>query len=520
MKITFKIKLFATFVAFAIVLLAGTIGYVWIAIGDLPCEEAKMILLASASSAALAIDPEDIEAIRQSPDPASCRQYKKLVELFRKIDQAPPHFGLDDRRVEVNGIEKEIYILAATDRPDVGRWLVTMTSREIGKDYDMKRFPAMMKGWTEVTADDQVQQDEFGRSLSAYAPIRDKTGKTVAMLGIDAYGEFIDVADREIMRAAVTLFIAALLLSILPSLYFSVKLNRPIALLHQAMEKVAGGDLSARIEKPPRTGDEFDRLIAHFNNMLSGLAERQELIRSMELARDIQQNLLPKEAPAFGGFDIFGAVHYCDRTGGDYIDFIKIGDSPARLGIAIGDVTGHGISAALLMAFTRALLHSLAGRHAGQAGRLFDEMNAHLARDCGNERFVTLFYGMLEEGGSLEWVSAGHEAGVLVRAGGAVEEMPCTNLPLGVIEDAKYEPGGPVRLNAGDILVIGTDGIREAFNEAGGQFGQDRLAETIAISARLPAADIHRAVIEAVEKFRGPVKQADDIALIVIKRLM
>jgi sigma-B regulation protein RsbU (phosphoserine phosphatase) len=303
--------------------------------------------------------------------------------------------------------------------------------------------------------------------------------------------------------------------------YFASRsVTRPVSELATAAQRLAGGDYRAKVHI--RTRDELHDLADAFNGMGPKLAEREHMKRSLELAMEIQQHLLPQEPPEVEGFDIAGRSVYCDETGGDYYDFIELIElGPGKLGLALGDVTGHGIGAALLMASARGVLRSHAGRHGANLAALFDALNEHLVRDTGEERFMTLFYGVLDaRARTLTWASGGHDPALwLRRSSGQFEELPNTGVPLGILEGVAYEQGGPITIEGGDIVCIGTDGIWEARNPDDDMFGKQRLRELLSQRAEEPAAEIHAAVVAAVHAFRGARAQEDDITLIVIKAL-
>ena len=296
--------------------------------------------------------------------------------------------------------------------------------------------------------------------------------------------------------------------------------TEPIRELTRAAEDLAAGNYDARAKVT--CCDEIGELAAIFNDMGPKLRDREKMKRSLALAMEVQQHLLPQEPPELAGFDVAGKSIYCDETGGDYYDFIDLLDlGPGKLGIAVGDVTGHGIGAALLMASARAVLRSHASRLGADLSGLFDTLNRHLVRDTDDAWFMTLFYGILDsDTRSLQWTSGGHDPAIwLRRRTGQFEELPNFGVPLGIEEGMAYGSGGPVTLESGDIIVIGTDGIWEAANEAGEMFGKDRLRGVIASHADEPSHYIHTRVVDAVSEFLGDVAQADDITLVVIKAL-
>ncbi|MBN2129133.1 MAG: SpoIIE family protein phosphatase, partial [Sedimentisphaerales bacterium] len=307
--------------------------------------------------------------------------------------------------------------------------------------------------------------------------------------------------------------------------------TNPINALIEAGRKLGGGDYDAQVELT--TGDEFEQLGRVFNEAGPKLREREKMKRSLELAAAIQQSLLPGRAPAVDRFEISGRCVYCDETGGDYYDFIDLSQSatvetrrlasqatePNRVGLVVGDVSGHGIGAALLMAATRGMLHAEAGYHADDLSRLFQSLNARLLAEMVDDRFVTLFYGLLDsETRALVWASAGHEPAIWYHAEtGRVEELPNTGMPLGVMADTPFEQAGPIVLAPGDVLVVGTDGIHEAQDLQGQFFGKPRFLEAIRSQASLSADEICDAVIDDVTQFVHPASRTDDITLIVIK---
>jgi len=259
--------------------------------------------------------------------------------------------------------------------------------------------------------------------------------------------------------------------------------------------------------------------LVNFNTMVDGLNERDSLRRSLRLAKEIQQRLLPHEkSPGVEGFDIYGDIIYCDETGGDYFDYLEVDSESEHLtGIAVGDVTGHGIGAALLMASGRAVLRSHAPHCDTHTANMFDDINVHLVRDTGNERFMTMFYGALNsDTRELTYSSAGHDPVLWLHAKtGEAQWLGNTGIPLGIIEDFKYSQVGPLQLNRGDILIISTDGIREAKNANYEEFGADRIEAITRTSCKLSAREIHDTIVNAVMDFQ--VRQDDDITLMIVK---
>jgi len=291
--------------------------------------------------------------------------------------------------------------------------------------------------------------------------------------------------------------------------------TRPVASLASAAGRLAEGDFGARVDI--RTRDEFEDLGQAFNQVGPQLQERQQMKESLLVAREIQQLLLPDGVPDFPGLQIAGGISYCDETGGDYYDFISSGED--RLGVVVGDVVGHGVGAALLMASVSGILRSSVAAGHDVLEELFARLNRFLAEDVGDTRFMTLFYAQFDRArSSLCWVSAGHGPVFHYRAvSGRVEELQVAGMPLGIMEDAEYRETCCESLKPGDILAIGTDGVWEARNSAGEQFGEERFRELLATLAKEPAGEIYARVMQDVKIFIGENPQEDDITLVIVK---
>ncbi len=243
------------------------------------------------------------------------------------------------------------------------------------------------------------------------------------------------------------------------------------------------------------------------------LKKAQERDVEMRLARIVQQNLYPTAAPALAGFDLAGAAFPADQTCGDYYDFLPMPDG--RLGIAVGDVSGHGFSAALLMAETRAYLRSLA-RATTDLSEILGALNAFLLEDTEDQRFVTLMLALLDPARrTLVYAGAGHIHGYVLDGTGTTRHLlSSTGPPLGLFCDAAFPPSGELPLAAGDLLLLLTDGVTEAQNREGEFFGADRVLRCVAEARREDSARIVRRLHAAVSSF-APEPQCDDITAVV-----
>jgi sigma-B regulation protein RsbU (phosphoserine phosphatase) len=241
----------------------------------------------------------------------------------------------------------------------------------------------------------------------------------------------------------------------------------------------------------------------------------------MNLAMEVQQNLLPTSPPLVPGLDIAGRSLYCQETGGDYFDYIlrpgPVGSQ--RLCAAVGDVVGHGISAALLMTTVRAMLRCRLDQP-GSIAEVICDVNRLLHQDTApGGSFVTLF--LLEVApfsGTLEWVRAGHDPAVFYDASeDHLRELSGPGMALGVNDACAYLSGCQTGLAAGDVILIGTDGVWETQNPKSEKFGKTRIGDLVRTHHHRDAEEILQAILKALEEFRGEAIQEDDITLLVIK---
>jgi phosphoserine phosphatase len=252
--------------------------------------------------------------------------------------------------------------------------------------------------------------------------------------------------------------------------------------------------------------------------LLEEFAEKQRIQRDLNIARDIQQGLLPKHSPDLPGFDIAGWNRSADETGGDCFDWLRLPDG--LLAITIGDATGHGIGPALVAAEARALLRGTLMQSRDLA-RVVPQINDLLGEDLREGTFVTAFIGLLDPvTHSVVYLSAGH--GPLLVYSAAADtftEIPTHGLPLGLVSEVEFDPPTSVPLGLGDMLLLFTDGFVEWSRPDGEQFGTDRLTDIVRRHRHLPVTEIIRLVYAAVVDFSEGTKQADDCTAVIVKRL-
>lgn len=250
--------------------------------------------------------------------------------------------------------------------------------------------------------------------------------------------------------------------------------------------------------------------------------EKQRLEFDLELAASVQQGFWPTGAPPLPGYDVAGASVPCDATGGDYYDYLMrpaTAGGPTACVLAVGDVTGHGIQAALLMASVRAFLRARLLFPGGPAAVL-DDVNRLLAQDLGlSGRFMTLFLLELDPAsGRVRFVRAGHDPALLYDpAADAFTELTGRGIPLGVTAEWRFEENVVERLTPGGMLVCGTDGIWESRDVSDAMYGKTRLRRVLREAASGDAQSVTQAVLADLALFRQGAPQRDDVTLVVVK---
>jgi sigma-B regulation protein RsbU (phosphoserine phosphatase) len=323
---------------------------------------------------------------------------------------------------------------------------------------------------------------------------------------------------QSLLHLTAFLLAVTLAMAIILSRLFSTSIISPVSKMEMAMAKVEQADFTASVAV--ESNDELGALADNFNHMTEGLKERYRLRRSLDLAREVQQNLLPQKNPSVEGLDIAGTSIYCDETGGDYFDFMEsseLGDN--KFAVMVGDVAEHGIPSALLMATARAFLRQRSAL-AGSIASVVSDVNRQLTRDVEETgRFMTLFYLLMDlPTRSLHWVRAGHDAAVLYDpTSDRFEELGGEGIALGVDANRQYQEYEKTGLANGQIILLSTDGIWEAQNPQGDMFGKAPIYAIVRRNSSASAQELVDLVIGELDRFRQNRQPADDITLVIVK---
>lgn len=345
-------------------------------------------------------------------------------------------------------------------------------------------------------------------------------------LGI-SYTMIEDVLSQAYIRVGV-ISLAAIILGIIGAFALGAAITQPIGALAKGAKTIGTGKLDFKIIVKSR--NELGELASVFNSMTQDLKKAQEaalvqqrMEKELEVAREIQLSLIPRDIAKIEGYKIDAYYKAAREVSGDYYDVITL--NREKYGLVMGDVSGKGVPAALIMTMARSILHSEAmGSYDQPASETLKKLNSIIAADIREGMFVTIFYGILDiKKGTINIASAGHNDTLVYRAkGGDIQPYNPKGFPLGTDPGPRFDKvikDENILLEHGDKLVIFTDGITEAMNAAKEEFGDARLLETIKNTGRKGGKDILDAIISNVAGFVKEAEQSDDIAVMVLSRV-
>jgi sigma-B regulation protein RsbU (phosphoserine phosphatase) len=314
------------------------------------------------------------------------------------------------------------------------------------------------------------------------------------------------------------LFVMGILLLLILLVIASYARNLKLLFANQTkvLELVSRGNLESKV--PVITNDEFAVIAGHTNVMIDHLQERERMARGLELASQIQANLLPRSSPHLPGIKIYGTSRFCDETGGDFYDYLIRDDTQGpELVVMIGDVTGHGVGSALLMTSVRAYLRASI-EEINEPARVLTRSNQLICRDvAGSGLFVTvllIFYN--PDSGLARWVGAGHHPALFLPSGDVKPmELAGSDIPLGVDAHWRYQASSAI-LGPG-LLYLGTDGIWEATDSAGRMFGKERLHQVMEENSHHQPEALVGRIFAEVDRFTTNASLSDDRTAVVAR---
>ena len=295
-------------------------------------------------------------------------------------------------------------------------------------------------------------------------------------------------------------------------------IGNPLRRILDVVRSVRHADFTKRVRVC--SNDEIGILGDAINEMTEGLKERNQMRRSLDLAREVQQSLMPKTDPKVPGLDIAGKSIYCEKTGGDYFDYLNLDEQESgKISVVVGDVCGHGLPSAMLMTTARALIRQRTAMD-GTIADIVSDVNRQLVLDVDEScSFMTLLYITVDSANrSLNWVRAGHEPAIFYDpSNDAFEELVGSGSALGMNGASRFEENEKAGLKRGQIVVVGTDGIWETHNSSGEMLGKDAVCEIIRHHASAGANEILNAIIDFQQCFLNGIPPEDDVTLVVIK---
>jgi sigma-B regulation protein RsbU (phosphoserine phosphatase) len=340
-----------------------------------------------------------------------------------------------------------------------------------------------------------------------------------------------------IIFIVITATAIALLIAEIVSILFGAKLTRSItravADLYLGTRKVQAGDFSHRIpvrknkDQLSELASSFNAMTARIEDLIIEVKDKERLENELAIARDVQSQLFPKEVPHLKTLELWGVCQPARTVSGDYYDFVPLGSDRAAL--AIGDISGKGISAALLMAHIQSALRSQLMHQYGQdanseasyltsTSTVLSILNDHLYRSSPPEKYATFFLGLYaDQGGQLIYTNAGHLAPILVRRREVIR-LAGDGFPVGLFPGVHYDQQS-VRLEPGDLLVGFTDGVTETPNRDGEEFGDYRLSQMLVRLAEQPLDRIASEISSTVTGWAGDVERHDDTTLLLARRV-
>ena len=383
---------------------------------------------------------------------------------------------------------------------------------------------------------------EGGEKYIAYAPIRCTNWSVGVVMPVEEIvapalatkskiiaatedtSEHVNREMRRMQKIFGGVFIALILVVSGLSVSLARIITNPVRALKRGSEALGQGDLDYTVEV--KTGDEFEELAESFNQMASDLkthmdelrrttAEKERMAKELEIAKGIQQSFLPDSVPEIPGIDLAALNLPALEVGGDFYDFIPI--TTDRWGLAIADVSGKGVPAALFMALSRTLIRASTARNPATVNAI-KQANSLICADSKTSMFVTLFYAILDANKmTLTYVNAGHNPPLLFRSGATdIALLEAKGIALGVIEQVDLDEV-ELELKRGDTVVLYTDGVTEALNEAGEEFGSARLMAVVRAQSGASARELITQIRDAIGAFTGNQPQFDDITLMVLK---
>ncbi|MDR1642943.1 MAG: PP2C family protein-serine/threonine phosphatase [Clostridiales bacterium] len=381
----------------------------------------------------------------------------------------------------------------------------------------------------EIEGEPIVVSSNHGLVVTAFAPVRSKSGSITALVGADIAADqivFAALSQTGQVMATIAIFITVALVIIMLIIYRQIL--RPILKLSNHLQHVVSGDNLHEFEIM-RTGNELQTMFENFNSMVGDMrlyieklaitsAERERIATELDVAKTIQSGMLPSIFPPFPDrkeLDIHALMIPAKEVGGDCYDFFLVSEN--SLAVVIADVSGKGVPAALFMVIVKTLIKNAAS--AGMSPKeAFESVNNTLCESNEAMMFVTAFMGLLDlDSGQFKYVNAGHNSPLIMNAGGSFSYLKSKpSFVLAGFEDMKYT-NETTELLPGDVLLMYTDGVTEAMSESGELYSEERLLSAANSHKDCSCAELVVAIKRELDIFAGQAEQADDITILALR---
>ena len=356
--------------------------------------------------------------------------------------------------------------------------------------------------------------DTEDRPVLASFSLRPSAVNKDLLTSVGAFGPYL--VDTLVIAALI--FLALEIAAFATGTILTRTITRSVADLYDATLHVRRGDFSHRVRVTKRDqlgalGESFNEMTSSISESIEGQRERQRLENEVAIAHEVQQQLFPHSVPVLPGLDLAAICRPARIVSGDYYDFIQLG--PARVGIALADISGKGIFAALLMASLQAALRSAATADgACNTADLVSRLNRHLFRNTSDDRYATLFYAVYDSGDkTLTYTNAGHPAPFFLCDGG-VQSLDAGGTVVGLFEDSEYTQR-TITMSHRSLLVAFSDGLVEPESVYGEEFGVERLKSEVVRQRELTPPQLAENLIAAAEQWAGTPEQADDMTVVI-----
>lgn len=436
------------------------------------------------------------------------------------LDQFP-EFVLHPLITDILQENRELAYAVVVDRN--GRIRGDRNQRNVDQPYrDRESLEELAVGLARG-GEEKFRHDDEVIEISVPVLFRDGSalGRVHLGMGKDHLRRALAGARRSTLRVVG----GALVLGLFFTVFLVSRIVKPINQLTKGTEEIGRGNLDTRIDvksvtEVGRLADRFNEMAGRLQEAQRELVEKERLGRELEIAREIEEKLLPRPNLELPGYDVAGYHQSAQTVGGDYYDLIPLDDE--RVGVTVADVAGKGVPGLVVMAMTSALLRTHGPRYPSPAEMLV-RLNEMLTPNMKRGMFITMFYGVLHlPSGRFVFASAGHNPLLPIGRDGVLgEPIGTRGIPLGLFADGRFAErieNGVLELGEGEGFVQYTDGVNEAANGKLEEFGEEGLRRILRENGGAPSRRISAAVVEGLCRFVGDHPPSDDVTLLVVKR--